>query len=75
MADEKTKPDNGDKPVKTEDKTSSPKLFPVRLKVDYWPLDDARQPAGEVISLELEHAKALIAQSKAERADELGEAP
>ncbi|WP_199772866.1 hypothetical protein [Ensifer adhaerens] len=44
---------------------------PVRLVYDVWFRDDERTPAGAVVSVTLEAAKALIAAGKAERADPL----
>ncbi|WDZ78755.1 hypothetical protein PWG15_09795 [Ensifer adhaerens] len=47
------------------------KPVPVRLVYDVWLCDDERTPAGAVVSVSLEEAKALIAAAKAERADPL----
>jgi hypothetical protein len=42
---------------------------PVLMKYAYWPEEDVRVDAGQVIELPLSQAKALIAAGKAERAD------
>lgn len=47
------------------------KPVPVRLVYDVWFRDDERTPAGAVVSVSLEEAKALIVAGKAERADPL----
>jgi hypothetical protein len=46
-----------------------PRLAPVKMLYAYWPAEDERVNAGEIIELPLEQAKALIAAGKAERAD------
>ncbi len=46
-----------------------PRLAPVKMLYAYWPQEDQRVEAGEIIELPLELAKALIAAGKAERAD------
>ena len=40
------------------------KLAPVKLLYDYWSAEDARHPAGSIIDLPVEAAKALIAAGK-----------
>lgn len=50
-----------------------PKKTPIRLLYDFWPEEDQRIPAGEVIKVAVEDAKAMIAAGKAERADPLPE--
>lgn len=45
------------------------KPVPVKLLFAYWPLEDQRHEAGEIIEVSIELAKALIAEGKAERAD------
>jgi hypothetical protein len=59
------------------------KKFPVRLKFGYYPADpdhprhptvvgqSEKVPAGSVIELPLEEARQLIADGKAERADQI----
>lgn len=47
------------------------KPVPVKLLFAYWPAEDQRHDAGEIVELSLEQAKALIAIGKAERADPL----
>ncbi|WP_198023394.1 hypothetical protein M728_001861 [Ensifer sp. WSM1721] len=47
------------------------KPVPVRLIYDVWLKESERTPAGNVVSVELGQAKALIANGKAERADPL----
>ncbi|WP_455918764.1 hypothetical protein [Ensifer canadensis] len=54
------------------DQSQTPaKTTPVRLTHDVWFKDDERTPAGAVVSVSLEEAKALIAAGKAERNDPL----
>lgn len=48
---------------------------PVKILYAYWPEEDVRVEAGEIIDMPLEQAKAMIAAGKAERADPMpGEA-
>lgn len=47
------------------------KTVPVRLVYDVWFREEERTPAGAVVSVSLDEAKALIAAAKAERADPL----
>lgn len=47
------------------------KPVPVKLLFAYWPVEDQRHDAGEIVELPLDQAKALIALGKAERADPL----
>ncbi|WP_201723501.1 MULTISPECIES: hypothetical protein [unclassified Ensifer] len=47
------------------------KTVPVRLVYDVWFREEERTPAGAVVSVSLDEAKALIAAGKAERADPL----
>lgn len=46
-----------------------PRLAPVKMLYAYWPAEDERVEAGQIVELPLEQAKALIAAGKAERAD------
>lgn len=48
------------------------KLYPVRLKADYWPEADIREKSGTTINVPLDEAKALVKAGTADRADELG---
>jgi hypothetical protein len=49
-----------------------PKTVPVKLLYACWcGPDGARVPKGEVVDLDIELAKALMAEGKAERADPL----
>lgn len=50
---------------------AQPKKTPVRLLHDVWFTDDDRVPAGTVVSISVEDAKALIKDGKAARADPL----
>jgi hypothetical protein len=50
---------------------ANPKTIPIRLLYDTWFQDDVRTQAGTVVSADLDAAKALIAEGKAERADPL----
>lgn len=45
------------------------KKAPVKLLHAYWPEEDVRVDAGQIIELPLAEAKTLIAANKAERAD------
>lgn len=47
------------------------KMVPVRLLYAYWPAEDVRVDAGQIVELPLEDARAMIALGKAERADPL----
>lgn len=47
------------------------KPVPVRLVYDVWFRDDERTPAGTIVPVSLDEAKALISAGKAERADPL----
>lgn len=47
------------------------KTIPIKLLYDTWFQDDIRTPAGTVLNADLDAAKALIADGKAERADPL----
>lgn len=51
--------------------TSVAGTVPVRLKYDTWFKADERTTAGTVVSVDIETAKRLIADDKAERADPL----
>lgn len=42
---------------------------PIKMLYAYWPQEDVRVEAGQIIDLPLPQAKALIAAGKAERAD------
>ena len=42
---------------------------PVKMFYAFWPQEDVRVEAGQIIDLPIEQAKALIAAGKAERAD------
>ncbi|PWE57136.1 hypothetical protein DEM27_05710 [Metarhizobium album] len=44
------------------------KQIDIKLKVDYWPVEDQRKEAGSVVKIPLSKAKELIAQGKAEPA-------
>lgn len=45
---------------------------PIRLLNDYWPEEDQRVEAGNIIELPLNDAMKLLEQGKATRADKLG---
>ncbi|WP_164475059.1 MULTISPECIES: hypothetical protein [unclassified Ensifer] len=47
------------------------KSVPVRLVYDVWFQEGERTPAGSIVSVSLDEARALIAAGKAERADPL----
>lgn len=51
--------------------TKDVKTAPIKLLFDFWAVEDVRTPAGTVIDLPTDQAKALIAAGKAERADPL----
>ena len=53
----------------TKETTAPESTTPVLMKYAYWPEEDVRVDAGQVIELPLSQAKALIAAGKAERAD------
>lgn len=57
--------------VKAAALTNKGATTPVRLLYDTWDADEKRVPAGAVVDLPLEAAKALIKDGKAERADPL----
>lgn len=63
--------DDANKPV-AEQPAKKARLYAVRLKSAYWPEEDLRREPGETLHLPLAEAKALIAEGKAERGDELG---
>lgn len=44
------------------------KQIDIKLKVDYWPVEDQRKEAGSVVKVPLSKAKELVAQGKAEPA-------
>jgi len=44
-------------------------LTPVKLLYAYWPAEDQRMEAGQIIEVSIDTAKAMIAEGKAERAD------
>lgn len=44
------------------------RMIDVKLKVDYWPMEDQRKEAGSIVSVPLQKAKELVAQGKAEPA-------
>lgn len=59
----------GDTPspiLATEEPKGKEKNRKVRLKVDYWPEEGVREPAGKVLALPSSKAKELIDQGKAE---------
>lgn len=45
---------------------------PIELLADYWPEEDQRKPAGEVIDVTIPVAMKLIEEGKARRADPMG---
>lgn len=45
---------------------------PVRLKADYWPQEDQRLEAGNIVDVTISEAMKLIEHGKAERADPMG---
>ena len=46
-----------------------PKTAKIKLLYDAWLDEDVRTPAGSVVDTDIETAKRLIAEKKAERAD------
>lgn len=45
---------------------------PIRLKAAYWPQEDQRVEAGEVVEVTIPEAMKMLQDGKAERADPMG---
>jgi hypothetical protein len=47
------------------------RITPILIHYDYWDHNGDRHPAGSVVNVSVETAKALLSEGKAERADPL----
>lgn len=52
-------------------KAATSRKVPVRLLYDVWLVEDVRTPAGSVINMDIDAARKVLAEGKAERADPL----